>query len=517
VFISAVHVNGSISSIDSSAGYFVAYRSQLRVVPSQMHPEPGSAVMRASRNQPVPASYNEVMIGSSPASVGTLIIGSGMAGAGLANELLDRGHRDFAVISSGSSQPDSASRTLTSADDPAWTSTNLHYQPIPGVVGRIGGRSKLWAGVTLRIPAKVLDNWPSAVAARLPDDYASVEGYLTAWKGAALDKPTCPADANLAQALSHCDPPFRVVPIAATIADQEKRTWRAYSPVEPLIERISSGSTCSVVPALIENQRVLWIEKSAGRLAVMAMSETTAGRQRITADKIALAAGTLENTRIFAQTLHHITGTEISAWPGLASKIKHGIFTRPAAWMTRDLGLYDSIYLLAEMPSAKENLFIYISSDHRGEPYLDLWWFTEQAHAETAVIHFDTRPPVWRGVVDCEIGQTDRSRILERDSYANALLRSWGCQEADLRDAAFPSRAEALTHLTERPVRYQNWVGLSDHESGTIALGEHLDDQFMSWRIPNLYVSGPSTFPQAGAANPSLTILALARFVAENL
>jgi choline dehydrogenase-like flavoprotein len=120
-------------------------------------------------------------------------------------------------------------------------------------------------------------------------------------------------------------------------------------------------------------------------------------------------------------------------------------------------------------------------------------------------------------VVDCEVGQTDRSLVLERDSYANALLQSWGCQKADLRDAAFQSRAEALAHLTERPVRYQNWVGLSDHESGTIALGEHLDDRFMSRHIPNLYVSGPCTFPRAGAANPSLTILALARFGTESL
>ncbi|HGH0635656.1 TPA: GMC family oxidoreductase, partial [Yersinia enterocolitica] len=48
----------------------------------------------------------------------------------------------------------------------------------------------------------------------------------------------------------------------------------------------------------------------------------------------------------------------------------------------------------------------------------------------------------------------------------------------------------------------------------TLPLGEILNDNHEFNQINNLFAIGPSTFPRPGAANPSLTTLALSRRLA---
>lgn len=441
--------------------------------------------------------------------VKVLIIGSGMAGAGLASALLGRGITEFAVVSAGNIvDPDRA--PLPQVE---WTSKNSHYWPAPGVAGRIGGRSMLWYGVALRIPDHILAAWPRAVRERLPDAYAHVERHLSQWKGSGLDAPTCAADVALARALPNLGEPFRIVPTAAYwVTGNGQKTWQAYRPIDRVL------SSRQEQPVLIDGHRVLWVEEHGRRgFGVVALHEETLKPLTITAERIILAAGTLENTRLFAQSLDRLAGAKMTEWSGLTSKIKHGILARPAQWMTEQYRCGDLAYLVAEAPSVNANLFLELRDDQRNQPYLDLWWFAEQSSDETAHLTFDTRWSVWRGTVHCNLGPKDVEMIRERDTLANDLLRRWGCKQADLEFPALPSKVMAQARLKDRPIRYQNFIGLSDHESGTLPLGKHLDDRFMSHVVDNLFVVGPCAFPRAGATNPSLTILSLAEIITTRL
>jgi choline dehydrogenase-like flavoprotein len=277
-----------------------------------------------------------------------------------------------------------------------------------------------------------------------------------------------------------------------------------------LLEEPPTGLT------LIDRQRVLWVEESRGHgFAVVSTDQLTRALRVTTARTVVLAAGTLENTRIFAQSMDRLAGLRVVEWPGLASKIKHGILTRPAPWMLRAFRAGDLAYLVAEHPHLHANLFLELRDDRLGQPYVDLWWFAEQSPWERATVTFEPARPVWQGTVACELGKTDLELAAERDGLANRLLADWGCPVADLRHSVFPAKAEAQAALTDGAIRYRNQVGLSDHESGTVALGQHLDDNGMSSLIDKLYVVGPAAFPRLGAANPSLTILALADLSAQ--
>jgi choline dehydrogenase-like flavoprotein len=433
--------------------------------------------------------------------VNVLIVGSGMAGAGLARALTDLGSAEMQMVSAGGIQ-DSSVRPAWGD----WSSRNTHYRPAPGVSGRIGGRSMAWYGVALPLPEEVLGSWPEHVRRLLPDAYGSVERRLEAWKGAPLDRPECPADVKLSGTLSGSGEPFRVVPTAAYWhTGPESSIWRAYSPMDQLLTKPAKGFT------LVDSRRVLWVEERRGRgFAVVSSDELTRATHMTTAKKVVLAAGTLENTRIFAQSLERLAGTRTVEWPGLVSKIKQGILTRPAAWMLEEFRPGDLAYLVSEHPELHANLFLELRDDRSDRPYVDLWWFAEQSPGEDASITFKPEGPIWEGTVACEIGPTDLQLIAERDAIANRLLRDWHCPVADFRLPAFSAKSEAQAALSDGAVRYLNQVGLSDHESGTVKLGCHLDHKSMSVLVDQLYVMGPASFPRLGAVNPSLTILALA-------
>ena len=53
-------------------------------------------------------------------------------------------------------------------------------------------------------------------------------------------------------------------------------------------------------------------------------------------------------------------------------------------------------------------------------------------------------------------------------------------------------------------------LGAVDHEAGTLALSAVVEEDGELAKGSGIFVVGPATFPRSGAANPSLTILALA-------
>jgi choline dehydrogenase-like flavoprotein len=65
-----------------------------------------------------------------------------------------------------------------------------------------------------------------------------------------------------------------------------------------------------------------------------------------------------------------------------------------------------------------------------------------------------------------------------------------------------------------RPRSWSSALGAEDHDGGTLPLGGVLTEDHEFARLPGLYAAGPATFPRLGAANPSLTTMALSRRLA---
>jgi hypothetical protein len=449
--------------------------------------------------------------------VGTLIVGSGMAGGALGLELCERGRDDWTIVSTGSFG--------TASDDAArsegWVSTNGNYRPVPGIAGKIGGRAAAWQGVVLPIHTSVLTFWPEALRQLLPAAVSQVERYLRDWKGRPLDEPTCLADAILAERALAEEGGFRTVPLAARpgVVGGDKRlvaynpAYRLMSQHGEILPRGGEGEAgCQM--KVLDNCKVLWIESCAGPRFVVHARRPEGSVLQIRAQEVVLAAGTLENTRIYAQSLHRLAGECRLLWPGLVTKIKHGIITRPGRWMQAAFGPSDSAILVSEHPELYANLFLEVRLDSGRLPYLDLWWLAEQRSTEAGVIEFRTGTDVWRGAIDGSIGPTDRALIERREEFAVDLLRQWGCPVPKWGEPVRTSQASAKATVALGPARYVNALGLSDHESGTLGVGRDVDWLGRSWAMPGISVAGPATFARAGAANPSLTILALARIAA---
>ena len=147
----------------------------------------------------------------------------------------------------------------------------------------------------LPIYPSVLSEWPGRTTAALPAAYRQVSRHLEGWKGVPLDAPTCPADEWVARKLTDEEGGFRTVPVAAHWAyESGGRRWTAYSPTQELL----AGNP---PVTLVDEHHVAWLDAAAdGGLVASARHETTGEPLTVRARRVVLAAGTLENTRLYA-------------------------------------------------------------------------------------------------------------------------------------------------------------------------------------------------------------------------
>ena len=78
-------------------------------------------------------------------------------------------------------------------------------------------------------------------------------------------------------------------------------------------------------------------------------------------------------------------------------------------------------------------------------------------------------------------------------------------------------RNAAALSAPRAPHSYAFRLGNELHEAGTLPYGQMLTSDGELRGVRGLYVSGPATFPRTGAANPALTVLALARRLGAHL
>lgn len=454
-----------------------------------------------------------------------VVVGAGLSGLECANAIVGAGVADVLVVEAGGppSEDGVAAR-------PWWVSALPPHYPPPSGRPAAGGRSLRWHGVVLRLEEWALADpcWPEPVRSALchgPQGaagglYAQTERDLAAWSGGPLAATPPDSARALARVLgSAADVPQAVRPDGPD-------GQRAYTPLDRWHGWLDRGSRPGL-PRMRTGSRVLEVVTQAGRVTGVRVADVRTGSvEVIGAGTVVLAAGTLDNTRLVAQ----LEGKRPRSFPGLNDHLVQGFVARlPAA----ALGLARPVEAFGYAPGdpwSRSNTFARIRSVP-GDPenlLLDVWAMGEQVRSDGNSVSFPGSGEVpWRGVVTPALAGPDQEVLA---AQRRRLARLWADVAGrrgdalglpDYLTAPFPfdrALARARSGPVGVPVGYSWPLGTVEHESGTLPLGgADVDDGGRLRCVHGGYVVGPATLPRSGAANPSLTTLALARWTAGRL
>jgi len=413
------------------------------------------------------------------------------------------------------------------------TASPPHYGLTAGLRRRIGGRSLYWHGVSLPLEDWALREpyWPAIVVNDLttswaggPPLYDQVRADLAAWCGRPLTGSTPPVTIGR---FSFLPTPQAIRPYPVGGGPR----WEAYSPASYWADGPGRDSATVQVCCGLEVQAVQVRGGRAGGLVV----RDDAGRTRLLiASTVVLAAGTIENTRLGLQALRDagVPGSRIR--PGMADHLVHGVVGVLAAdAVPREILTLaeQDTFLYSPCPRDRSNLFLRISLNCANAVVFDAWAMGEQRPGDSCTVECvgDNGEP-WRTVVhaglsaaDAEVVRAQRDRLAELWAGFSRLL---GREPAppEFPDFDKPScmledvlPALETMEVRAEPLAWSGPLGSEYHEAGTLPIGEILDEDLQFYSVPGLYASGPCTFPRPGAANPSLTNLALSRRLARQL
>jgi choline dehydrogenase-like flavoprotein len=462
------------------------------------------------------------------AGCNVLVVGSGTSGLTVALELAALGTDDVVVtdqgpfagflhqsVASPCSLPESAG---------GWQSSGRNYSPPPGVVNSVGGRSRCWFGVVLPVEPPFLDTrWPRPVTDRLrgegPGSYAATQGELAQWRGQSLTDPQSENDLRVIDRLAGLWPrmPFAVPPQAGRSSfTARRRGWSVYSPLLAWRGDGLSRHRHVTMPTIVHGLQALTLVTSGDRVTGVKFRCPDGTERVLCAERVVLAAGTLENTRLYGQVTA-APGGGAQAWAGLYDHVPHGFVAPLPPALEQAYQGADRTFIWVPLEGALGgNLFIDIHRSGFPEPVFDAWWLArqEEPHRDSVILDTNADGSASAQVRSALSGQ-DLAAMTERELLLGDLFESLSAGDAGTgpRMEQYPAIEKALA--TRKAVRYCNPLGTAEHEAGTIALGAHLRPGGQAPWPGNLFIAGPASFPPSGAANPTLTILALARQTAD--
>lgn len=478
-----------------------------------------------------------------PAGADVVVVGAGLAGLAVADELRRSGRPDTVVLESGPDlghlhyrcewdEETALQRWLDPESDPSfwrpYRTDGPQYLGLAGLRRRVGGRSLYWHGVVLPIEDWALADaaWPRQVVSDLvegwgggPSLYARTTADLAAWASVVADTPA--EDVVLGE--------DRFVPTPQVLRrDGPGARWSAYSPLAswgvPPHDggRVRIVADCHVVEVMVRSSRVMGV-RVAHRGEVVELAATT----------VLLAAGTIENSRLAIQALTDCGALARPRLSGLVDKIVHGFSValdprRLAPEIVTAAG--HGRFGHRPVPGLRSNQFLSLSVGPTGLVVLDSWLMGEQQRGDAGAVRclpVQDRP--WPSRVEAGLGVEDEEMCAAQQGYLRAFwrraTRAVGRNDpdlvfdeeygsADLRDRLLGARS---AHAATPARTYSFPLGAEQHEAGTTPLGVMLDDRHQFRAVGGLFAAGPSSFPRTGAANPSLTVLALARRLATTL
>lgn len=489
-----------------------------------------------------------------PREAGILIIGGGLAGLELAKQLDLAGADDVLVVEAGAAHDlrHVYSVNDATAADRMWTdehadryfvrswesATEPHFSLGSGIRRRLGGRSLYWHGVLLPVEEFALAEpiWPGPVVKELthswrdgPSLYARVRSDLALWSGTAA--PATDNELTVGR--------FRLVnpPRSIRASARGSARWEAYSPLsywlEPTVEEGGPVGGVRISPE-VEATGVLVTD---GRAKGALVRNRVSGEEKsITAAKVVLAAATVESTRLAIQALYRDEEPDSACLTGLVDHIVQGFnVTVAAADLPERLvsrARDGAFHFMNGSGASRSNLFLQLGSAERGDVDIEVWVTAEQERSSAGVV---TCTPgeewPWHVTISTGLSAEDRRVVAAQRQELEEFWSAW-CTQFDLPfipvdfdfDFIEPTRTLRSVHedLRDhgrivrhcRPVTWTSPLGTEEHEGGTLALGNVIDQNHEFKGIENLFAIGPSVFPRQGSANPSLTTLALARRLA---
>jgi hypothetical protein len=275
----------------------------------------------------------------------------------------------------------------------------------------------------------------------------------------------------------------------------------------------------------------------AGRAEGVLVRHRLSGEEkRIMGAKVVLAAATVENTRLAIQALYRSGEPDSSSLTGLVDHIVQGFNVTVAAadlpaWLVSRAR--DGAFLFMNGSGAsRSNLFLQLDMAGSGDVEMEIWATAEQERSSAGVV---TCTPAekwpWRVMISTGLSQEDKRVVAaqrrELAEFWSACCLRFGLPFIPLDfdfDFIKPTRTLRSMHqdLRDRdrtvhrcrPVTWASPLGTEEHEGGTLAFGHVIDENHEFKKVRDLFAIGVSSFPRQGAANPSLTTLALARRLA---
>ncbi|MEQ9721525.1 GMC oxidoreductase [Yersinia alsatica] len=481
-----------------------------------------------------------------PAKINVLILGGGMSGLELAKHLNNRDIEDVVVIEAGPANDFNhinAGEDYLHADEfwknestdkyayRSWRSlSEPHFSKGTCLRRRVGGRSLYWHGVILPIEASILKYWPTNVVRDLTESwlggpalYTRVQAEILAWAGKSHETDYSFKFANFE---------FKITPQVIRMIGSSGR-WEAYSP----LSYWKQNNQMRMPPLIISGyEAIALIIRNGKCVGAKLKNMGTNEIHHVWADKCVLALGTIENSRLATQVLHDTGHLIAKKLTGLVDHIVQGFnvtFERdkiPSKFRKLIEAKPDAIFFSPSLCGERFNLFFTISTSDFGIE-LEVWTMGEQIPSTHGCINTEVDNKNMPLSISCDLGNAEDTLIQKEKDELN-IFWCEVCNDTNILfeplafDAKFTAHARTMGDVhnqfrsSSRIVNYNvpiTWIsplGTENHESSTLPLGEILDENQEFTHISNLFAVGPSTFPRPGAANPSLTTLALSRRLA---
>ena len=377
----------------------------------------------------------------------------------------------------------------------SWPSTGAHWSDAGGLKLRVGGRSLCWHGQLLPIEDYALADWPEIWRGRLAERSAAILAELAPPR----DGPGPLSQDWLRAGLS----PVAQAGHLIVDADGLVAAWSAYSPLDAALGLRNL--------TILHDDAVVSVESSCGLVRVLRTSGDP-----IEVDFCVLSAGAIGNVALLAQSLGEGLSVPLCDHLCAGAVMAFDSQTPVAAPIRGDASL---LGYRADDRLRANSFYQELAPQPDRTRTIDCWVLVEQLPLDASIL--SCRPTAQGAAAVAIEGRVTDSDI-ERTAAALAAADDFLHRTiAPVRDiVAMPDEAAAIAYARDRKgivAHYPRAIGMIDHEACSHAIGTMCDDDLAVPGLPGVYLNGPGVFPRAGAANPGLSILAVASWLADSL